>query len=1734
MIAKPSPSSVTTYDLRRADGSMLRALSSKQIRAMALANDLYTDDMITRTGDGNWRSAATLAELPVRKRVVAAVVAKPAVVAPGVVMPDPRIAIAQDRADRLQSSCDELTRACDALRQGEARSHQALAESQAALTSTKRELEQAQLEQECTHETLARAAQSSQQLAELRVESQRATESAACELADVRDAQTRATAELTNELASARLRCQRLVVEAAQRDELERTVAALESTVQAAQESHAALHRTNADLRRQQPDPALVRSLEEAVRERAIAQQQATEATEDRNELVASLSHSQDSLRLADDVRRALEKSVAALKLSASEQASDLVQSRASLADSQGAYAAVLLRAEAAETLTQDSQRVKSEASAWVARTIEQRDAALKSRDSALSDRDGAINERDSTRLAVGATQTDLVRVRREFDSLTGEYTSACGALAEMTARAAALESAVSNARTQYSELVDERDIRDEEIVTLNASVGRLSAQIDELARERDLAHAHVTTGAARSAEAESDRDLARAEVAALHGDLASARESAATSSQRHTALERELAEERSRIVARDELIFRESLRSEERETDNRKLAAALAALRADCDSELRRADDAVAHVSMVLRDLASAQQLATEQASQAAHAQDELENLTLLEHSARAALTAASRERDEVAAALATAHAAVASREQQVSAERQLRDQAEASSRQLLASYEKLADDTGRRITDLEVKLSDANHDMQSVRVREEQVNTALAEAHTQSRALAQKLAAVEEQRTAVTRDRDSHAKRAAAEASARAAAEDKIAIANERAAKAEREARMTSERSLQAAMIALSGSKQRLDGDYAQSRAELEVLEQLVAESSRQLIANGGTVPGVPLLPREAAAKAATDAKAASDAVAMLAAHVQLQATAQAHAQTQTHGAPSAPVSRLESARPATQPVNFRMVSGDTDDTTLARPHASRVVGSSSGSARPGGQRERVSQPRAQSASSSGDDDSSSTSESSRPQPPPNERASREAAKQQGERAITAPTTRASTGQRAAIDEAWIDDHSAVERVEPAPRATGLIAVTALIVACTATLAAIPEFASLDLRSAFMRISAWVIAAPALAAIAQLIAKQCEPTLARRIAILASAMVAVAPLSSLAFASAPWMGVMLAMGSATLPWLLCYAAWPDARQLIGCRPLTTPSNRAVERFAARARSASATTVALATIALVATVTPWATGAPLAILSPTGALCALTLVALIAMSATPSLRSRAPLAAWSALAVIVAFIASALSSHGLTLGVPTVAPGAWIALCAIWSAVAVSSLGAACLSEQLADAVQRVRDDDAPVLVAHERFHAAWVMALSAVVPIVPAMIASHLVRGRSRRAESQLRSLANFELWFAAAIAIATLFTLLFTAQIGSSLLVGLLVAHAAICLGCAVTMSADRFVRFPSPMPLLARPDGGLDLPVPLVTVQRTADGSAHRPIVHPCGTTAWGAVTVILGCLALAAATRSLPITLACGPLLGLALWLPSLIASRCRHQDTLLLCAVSTACPVVLAAAAFFLESASNTQGIPTLVAIAGGGAGIWALLVGWAFKGMSQLAGLVRAPAQPQLDDAGELIAPVDHPFACARRENIMRNVVIGTCGTAAFCALMMVLAPAVNVITPQLLVCGMLSLALSGSLWLAASLTSRARLEESAVLFTTMLAVSSFFGALPFFFRAAEVGALAALSELPLALATALAALLAAGVLNTLRQPPALRAQRALRSATRNHPSHARAHQPSTRKVAT
>ena len=1741
MIAKPEDIQSSAYDLRRANGSILHGITPSQVREMALSNDLYDDDMISRSGQDRWRSVTKLSGLSIRARPV---MSEPTIEPIPEVFPisHPNLEHETRRAEQLQTACDrllierdELLGDMDALRrecEGATRSIDGLQARCEQLETEARQIPQLRLnigdlqkqsdalgqdllQAETALETQTNARTRAQNLAEdlreqleaVGLRARQADTAHECEVNLVREQAATIESEL-------RKRPEQSEVDALENAMRERDIAQLQSAEALAhtrqqyrQELESAqqiarnarvTHDVEASLLRSQvknlteeirerPDPSIVQDLEAATLERDRAQESAQIAGAERDELVTTLGQSQDALRAGDDLRRALEKSLNSMKINVAELSDELARVRTAESELQSAYSLVLARADSAEASATQERLAQEELKSLSARSQAERDSIAKLREVAVSQRDAALSERDSTRLAVGATQTELLKVRREFDALKSDFDSSCIALSEQTARASALEGSVAAMRSQSEALATDLDSRIDEIAQLNSRAESTAKQTREDARRHDEFLQRIGVLESTAMDVEHERDSARADATTLQVELASTRESATVESQKHAATLRELAEERSRVVARDELIFRESLRCEERETESRRRSADLAALRADCETERRRADDATMQIATSQRDLFESRNVATAQAVQLQDSQLQLEALAALEQSARSSLVAASRERDELSSALATAHAAIASREQQVSAERGLRDQAEGSSRQLLASYEKLADDTGRRITDLEIKLSDSNHTIQAARAREEELVGSLSEAHSQMKSISHKLASVEEQRSAMTRDRDSHAKRASNEAAARAVAEEKISATNERALKAERDARSTYERAVQVASVALCGAKQRLEEDYSKSQTELHALEHIVAEASKQVIATGGTLPGVPLLPREAAAQAEEIARSIAEAKRF--ADAKALADEKAAVDAAAAATSAALAARVESQRNATPPTSYRMIDGGLDDTTISRPQSPRA-GVTNSQSRSGGQRERVSQPRAQSSSSASDDDSSSTND--------NSCALLETKKAAPQVDPTRPPVSARrAGAGPVLDDAWIDDHCASDAREVPSSAFRLVTLTALAVTFTATISALPDFALLDFRAAFTRIASWVVAIPALIALVHLIARRCEPVLSRRIPILAAGMISIAPLSTMAFGSSPWIGVMIVVAGASLPWLMCYAAWPDPSQV----GLVRREDLVVGTFDRRATVASIVCAALAIVGVATTFLPWDATMKVAIATPTGGCFAVLLVSLVSVLLTPSIRSHASIAAWGALAVIVAFLADTFRSQGISQALSTIEPSVWIALLVAWSSVAASSLASACDARRISEALQAIADDDAPALVAHERIHAACIMGLTAVLPLLPALVAFHLVRERSRRAESQLRSLANLEIWFVLALIAGGGAGIVFPSVIGASIVIGLLAGHAAICIAAAITVGADRFVRFPSPAALLARPGGGLDLPVPLVTIQRTAKHSPHRPIVHPCGTTIWGLATIVLGCLAVASATKSPALSLALGPILGLAIWTPSLIASRCRHQDTIVLCALATLLPVIFAIAGYALDVTAKPEGIPMLVAIGGAASGIWALLVGWAFKGMNQLSSLTQS-ASFEVDEFGETIAPTERPIACRRRENLMRRVAIGSSGFTAASALVLALPSAGSIAPSPSLVCGTVALTLATSVWMMAILGDRTRVVRSAGLFTAMLLASSFFAVLPMFFRATEIGALGAVGALPFCAVASIAALLTAGILNTMRSP--------------------------------
>ncbi len=1637
MTSQQQVARANTYDLKRADGTVRRGVSPREIREMANAGNLYTDDYLTKSGEEQWRPASALAELPVRKRPVVAAAAPVAPDRSTAEIAELKSALAAavsartdavNLLEEIVAERDGLVATCDALtaERREARAdHARSRDSVAALESA---LAEAESQEKTLRHALAEAGRSQMSLKETH----------ARDVAELRSAhqvsQTESEAALAAALAAAR--------------------------------AEAAVHN----------DRALRQSIAGLTEDRDAALRRAEDAAADREELVAALAHAQDSIRVSDDLRRALEKTANSSKSALQEQTRDLAQARALAHELQQSQAGLMTRAEAAESASANAAQVHAEAREWVARATEQRDAALKAKDTIVSERDTAIADRDATRLAIGATQTDLVKTRRMLEELVAESQSLRGVIGELTTRASGLERALADSQAEGHEAAMRRDELTAARAALEGETTRLKSALEEGRRDAEALRLRLEEESNATATLSEDLGLARAESAALHGELAGAREAASTACSRATSLERDVADERSKIVARDELIFRESLRSEEREAEIRRLAGSIAGLKADLDTERRRADDAFAQVTKSQNDLVAARQMIAQQNAQMVDAHEEIEELTKVEQSVRAALAAAGAERDQASGALAAAQAEIGSREQQVAAERALREQAEASSRQLLASYERLSEEAGRRITDLEVRLTEAAHQTEAVKLREEHALASLTEAHAQAKVMAQRLQHVEEQRTAVVRDRDAYAKQLKGEAAARAAAEDKIAGANERAHRAEREGRQSLERAVQASMIALGGAKQRLDDDYTKSRAELEVLEQLVAEATNRVIATGGTVPGLPLMPREAAIAA----KAAAEAAALIAA--QVNATPPANA------AKPATFDRKEvSDKPAAPPVTFRLIDAIADEVPPSRPNSrgpsaasakrdtpsgsselpptGARVSQSPGAGRLAGSRERVSQPSRRSGEGSSDDDSSSS-------------------------------TSASDIDSSRLDRAWLDDHNAAETAE-APLNTGaLLALTALGVVISASLAAVPKFSALDMRGAMISIAAWATGVPIMVGLVQLAALSSGPILSRRIPALAAALCVFAPLGTLAIEHAPGVAIALFAPLAALPWIVAAAAWPDARQLAATRT----RDRDFAALDARANRAGIAAAALSLAALAAAMFPWIQGSTLAIQSAVGILVAALSAATAACALTPSLRARAALPAWGATLIALAWVLSTFASGGVGATLSQVTTACVIMLGSTWAASTAASLAAACGRERIERSLAIFSQPEAPALVAHERAYSAMVMASSAVLPLIPALCALRLVRGRSRRAESQMRSFADFEIWSAIAIGVALLASAFAHQTLGIHPLYGVLLAHAAITLGGAVSIAMDRFVRFPSPMPVIKRPAEGLDLPEPLVTVQRTADHSPNRPIVHPCATPAWALADVALGCVAVGTMTGSVGWATGAGTLLGLAAWLPSFVASRTRHQDTLIIGMLTTAMLVALACTGLVLGSSGAPQGTLLLGATAGAATGMWGLLLAWAASGARHMATATKSGLAAQLDDDGDPLAPTECPIAVRRRDEAIRRLAIGACAFA--------IAPAAVSALPvgampfnwtPVTVAGVLALVVVSTVATALALlnleTIAAHAQKLRAAMFTLAAIAS----APIAFSIAEIGVIETVTAIPYSLATATLALVAGAILSGL-----------------------------------
>lgn len=1696
MIAHQKTVKSAHYDLRRQDGSLHTGLTPADIRAMAQRGDLFSDDMLCREGDDRWRPAASLAGITVQQRVpVAATVAAPAVV-PVVVtppvptaQPDPQleqleaaVAAAEQRANQVQMALDRVMEQHDGLR------HQ-VAEHASLVQRLHGEIEQHERARAALEEQLHQAHAASDQANALAQEAARLRAECA-KLHDRCDAAEREAAHAQG--AEQRLEHTMAKLQSELASSLERAAAG----DQEANRLHATIEELDAQLLRSKAEVAAQQTsvshqaIDDLHRQLEASRAAAAAAESDREQLLESLSTAQNALRTSDDLRRALEKTLGALKLSTSSHSAELAAARQSAGEAQAALAGMAARVEGAETAADSARRALLEQAERMRAATASHDAAVVARDAAIADRDHALAERDSTRLAVGATQVDLLAARRAIESLRQELESARTAIADQTARACGLEQSVADTQLVADGLRSERDEARMAADALQRQADALRVRLTNQERDAEALQERLSGADALAATLREEHDAARVHGTQLADELRSAQQQRADLAARTASLEHEVAEERAKVVARDELIFRDSLRAEERERENRQLQADIAQLRADLAAQQCRADDAAGHSAALQRDLHDARCQTADQADKLAAAARDAEELSMKEEAARASLLAATRERDELSAAFSSAQAALAAREQQVAAERSLRDQAEGSSRQLLASYEKLAEDTSRRIADLEVKIASAAHEIQAGLARESQAAAALHAAQGETQTLQQKLTAAAEQRNALTRDRDSFAKRASAEAAARAAAEDKITAAQERARQAEREGRSVQERAVQAAMIALTGARQRIGDDYTKSLAEIEVLEQLVAESTRQLIASGSEVPGIPLMPREAMAKAAADARAAADAAALLA-HAAAARPAAAAA------APAAPPTPKYEPPSAPQG-SFRMVDGLDDDTARRSSRVGSTAHTAT-TARAGGARERVSQPRTQSSSASSDDDSSSSTAGppAPAQPPP--------------AVPSSPAVPPSPDRVPSVDELWIDEHCSVSAVEPPASAAGITALTALGVLITASLAATPLLAQMDLQRAFLQIITWLLLLPALAASVQWTASRCAPILARRIPQIAAASLICTPLCTIFLSSQPVLGALFLVPLLVLPWLLVYAAWPDPI----LRATMSTAHAIEETLANRERAARAYSGTLLAAAALCLLVPTATATAPLIRIPAGAMAWGALVLAGVLVLIRSMRPWAQTAAWAALLATAALLAQAYVTDALSGVIRS--PWPWLALLCAWGAVAATTLVAACSVERFRASVERSRADTTPALVSHERVFTAVTMVASAFAPLLPALVGTRLAAGRSRRAEAQLRAFANFEAWSALTAVVIGIIHLIAPSLSFDLLLAGVMIAHALLCLGCAITVGCDRFVRCPSLLPVLQPPEGALELPAPMVTVQRTAEASTHRPITHPCGTTPWALATVLIGCAAVGSISRSAEWTMLMGPIVGLAWWLPSLIAARCRHADTVIVSVLSTGLLLLMAAAGAVVPFDGADDSRPLVIAACIGACGAWALLTGWAFKGMSQLAGLARSNMDALVDADGDALAPSELPAVTMRRAWMMRRVIIAVSVIPAAAALPTALPHAWPLAITLPWLCTVIAALLCTLVALVSTRCDHDQLIARTVLFSRALAAASAVAVMPLFFAASQFGALEALRTQPWAALTALTALLAAGVLWALRpSSPSVEAERTARVLAR------------------
>ena len=1427
-------SAPTRYEIRLPDGSVEGPLASSGVRSLAAEGAIDSRAQIRRIGDDAWRPITSVSGLVVRvfdAQAEAAAAAEAAALAEAARADAERaeaerieaerislerIAVERAEAERAAAERDEAERA-SALARAQAERAEALAREQADRAAAQRaeaERERAAAEAHAR----AEADRASAEIARARHDAQ----------AQVAQAQRDAQAEVERE-----------------RAQLQSAAREIQSQLRTAQDEAAALQKLLATERdafvaalRQSQDQlesarAVQRDLSQEVehaRERAATEaghRAAAEATRDR--VIAELDQAarESQLREADAQDR-----INRVQLLLDEAQAEMASERAD-----------------AERRVHDLMRRLQESAAHAKGLEEARTAAEGQWMQACADRDEAIRDRDATRLAIGASQTELVHVRTQLDAARDEIASLHAVKSELLARVGDLEPALDaeRARTATAESALSRAEDANAALTgtaneLRGRIAKLDAQLlqahleaERMAAEFEEARQHAArelaaqersaAEAIASAETRAEANLAKAveeerRVAAERFDTASAahaRELAGLSGQ--------LEEERQRVVARDELIFRESLRAEERDREIRTLQDTLREERTQAlAARDRLAADHAAALGALRLELESTQQ----RASALEHESARLASALRAEQEAHASeVGALQRQLAEETDALRAA----------VDRESALREHAEAGARAVLASYEKLSDESGRRIADLEVRLASTSRELADAASREQSLQQTLEEASGRIRGQTQRISDLETERAAAAKDREQLEARLAAESAARKKAEGTIAAATQRAERVERDAKATLSRAVQAAGAALAGIRQRIEEDVERSRVEIDALDGLVRAASSQLIAAGGTVPGLPQLPRDSSAAAvvrlieeqrAADAKRAAEAQAALEAQRAIDAARDADSHRAT--SPSAGPPRLGPATSAgttgssaasprdaidarARGVPFKLVDDDADTEAAgagslrarATPRAPRSTARSTGD--PGG------------SEGDGHDGAGAAV-----QPVTNQAA-----------AIDASTDTASHWDEGDVD----DGPDSRERCTSPAKVIGAVAAAA---GASALVASLPALRSGDMLQALVPVAGWVaIAAAAMGAVV-LVTRRCSARLALRIPALAGASISLAPAGALfvpLHSTPAIMGWIAASGGLWfLPWALAWAAWPASDRIDLVGSVGDPFRR--RRLIAL--GAGALSIALCAAAAV--------------------MCA----------ALGSGGDAWPAAPWSS--------------------APTwIALGAWAALPALVIAWRLTPRRVA--AARAADA--RI---DPVVLARHERAAAATAAALSSVMPLVPAMVAWLVSRTRSRRGEAQLRSIVDFEWWSLAAMLACAVAAVL---GLGWWPFAAVMVAHACAMAFAAASLAADRVMRLPVPAALLAPPPGGLSLPRPAISVKRAAHVSAGRPIVHPCATV-WAlavhvALVTALGLpLALSPAEPlALPGMMRIISLLalaGAASWLPGWIAARLKHADAI--------------------------------------------------------------------------------------------------------------------------------------------------------------------------------------------------------------------------------------------------